>query len=433
MSTNTGSSTGQSLQNQILYEGLKELAKSSFDLINGGTIFYVNRECITITDGGGGSRWIDAVPSFELSLVKIKEEILALPEFVQCVDRVHEIYDVPEGTEIEDLLLGFLCKLAEASVVSNTPVRGWKPLSLDFDVYATTYKSFEDDLSSGNLMLTLAPLRGFELQAGEVDLGCSFRIRKVTPDELVQLWYGHEQMSGFWNSNEFSRIRFCITQEHPIGIAFDSNGFDTIVTALRLWKTGNVGYDTLYSLPKWSGIGGSFMGGTSIYFGHPPVTFESTDLEQFKNFYTGFRSRVIDSPQFLRTAIQRFNDSYQRMRREDELLDNVIGLEALVSEASGDLSWKVSRRTARLLETDPARREEVSDNVKWAYNARNNIAHGNKPVTSIKIKLTGNKAQNLPLHESVPVIREYLRRSINKFIVLGQGKGQILNNLDFGA
>ena len=181
-------------QDRILHERLKELAKRSFDLINGGTIFHLNRECITITDGGGGSSSIGAVPSFGLSLAKIKEEILTLPEFVQCVDRVHESNDVPEGTEIEDLLIGFLCKLAEASVFSNTVVSEWKPLSLDFDVYATTYKRFEDDLSSGNLMLTFAPLRGFESRSEDLDLGDSFWIRNVPPDELVQLWYGHDEV-----------------------------------------------------------------------------------------------------------------------------------------------------------------------------------------------------------------------------------------------
>ena len=170
-----------------------------------------------------------------------------------------------------------------------------------------------------------------------------------------------------------------------------------------------------------------------MYFGHPPVTLESAEVEQFRDFYVRLKALDIDSHRFLRIPLSRLNDSYQRRKREEELLDSVVGLEALVSEGPGDLSWKVSRRTARLLETDPTRRKAVGDNIRWAYNARNDIAHGSKPVTSIKIKLPSNKAQKLPLHESVPVIREYLRRSINKFIVLGQSKDQILNNLDFGA
>ena len=37
-----------------------------------------------------------------------------------------------------------------------------------------------------------------------------------------------------------------------------------------------------------------------------------------------------------------------------------------------------------MLETDPARRKEVGDNIRWAYNARNDIAHGDNPVTSIR-------------------------------------------------
>ena len=86
-----------------------------------------------------------------------------------------------------------------------------------------------------------------------------------------------------------------------------------------------------------------------------------------------------------------------------------------------------------MLETDPALRKEVGDNIRWAYNARNDIAHGTNPVKSIRIKLPGNEAQRLSLYESVPVIKEYLRRSIKKFIELGQSKDQILTDLDFGA
>lgn len=423
------------VQNQLLYEHLMELAKKSFAVLSHRELVQVLRECITITEGGGGSSGLEVVPSFWWSLQKNEEDIRALPEFTLCVDAVRQSHDVPEGTKIEKSLIDFLCKLAEASVVSNTPFSQWKPLSFDLDIYTKTYKSYEDDLYSGKQMIAFAHLRGFESEVQDIDLGDSFKIRRVLPDEIVQLWYGHDSMQGFINANDFRVIQFCIVEEYAANQAFSRQGFETIVTALRLWKAGDIGYDTVYCFPKWSHWGGQISGGKSFFFGHPPVSLESSEIEKFKEFYARFGDLNVDSHDFLRIAITRFNDSYQRMKREDELLDIMIALEALFSEASGDLSWKVSRRVARLLETDPRIRKDVSDIVRGGYEARNDIAHGTKRVTDIKGKFQDDQREKIPLTDFVPLIREYLRRALKEVIERirqGKGKEAILAQVDFG-
>jgi hypothetical protein len=423
------------VQNQHLYEHLMELSKQSFAMLNQRELVQVLRECITITEGGGGSSGLEVVPSFWWSLQKNEGDVRALLEFTLCVDAVLQSHDVPEGTEIEKSLIDFLRKLAEASVLSNTPVSQWKPPSFDLDIYTKTYQSYEGDLYSGKQMIAFAHLRGFESEVQDIDLGNSFRIRRVLPDELVQLWYGHDGMQGFIDSNDFRVIQFCIVEEYAATREFSRQEFHTIVTALRLWKSGKVGYDTVYCFPKWSHLGGQISGGKSVFFGHPPVSLESSEIEEFKDFYARFRDLDIDSHDFLRIAITRFNDSYQRMQQEDELLDIMIGLEALFSEAPGDLSWKVSRRVARLLETEPDSREDLSDIVRGAYAARNDIAHGNQRVTHVKGKFQGTEREKIPLHDFVPLIRDYLRRSIREFIERirkDEDKVAILAQVDFG-
>ena len=269
------------MQNPALYERLKELAKKSFAVLSQRGIVHLPRECITVTEGGGGCWSLSDVPSFWLSLHENNEAVRALPEFTLCVDAAQHEDGIPEGIKIDESLIDFLCKLAEASVVSNTPVSQWKPLSFDLDIYTRIYRSYEEDLYSGKQKIALAHLRGFESEVQNIDLGDSFQIRRVLPDELVQLWYGHDGMQRSINADDFRLIQFCIVEEYAANRAFHHQGFETIVTALRLWKSGNVGYDKVYSFPKWSHFGGQIREGKWVFFGHPPVSLKSSEIEEF--------------------------------------------------------------------------------------------------------------------------------------------------------
>ena len=68
------------MQNESLYQRLKQLVKMTLMVLNNGTVSYVTTQCITISEGGGGSTSIDVVPSFWASVDDHKEEIRALPD-----------------------------------------------------------------------------------------------------------------------------------------------------------------------------------------------------------------------------------------------------------------------------------------------------------------------------------------------------------------
>ena len=112
----------------------------------------------------------------------------------------------------------------------------------------------------------------------------------------------------------------------------------------------------------------------------------------------------------------------------------MISFEALFSEGPGDLSYKVPIRAARLLETEFHKREKIRENMKEGYNGRSKIVHGNKSVKKFRVKLSNDETRKVPLLEFVPIIKDYLRRSIKQImseIDSGKDKKKILAEIDF--
>ena len=133
-------------------------------------------------------------------------------------------------------------------------------------------------------------------------------------------------------------------------------------------------------------------------------------------------------------AIRRFNYAYERERSEDKLIDYMIAFEALFSEGSGDLRYKIPTRVARFLETDSDQRRNICNIMKKSYDVRSKIVHGNRSNINVKFK-SGNEYNTIPLTEFIPKIEDCLRRSIRKVVdEVENGNNEkeiILNRIDY--
>lgn len=78
-------------------------------------------------------------------------------------------------------------------------------------------------------------------------------------------------------------------------------------------------------------------------------------------------------------AVRRLNSSFLRTNGEDGLLDAMIGLEALLSDGSQEMTHKIAMRLAALYRLEePVNAFDVFKEVKRIYGFRSEIVHGKK-------------------------------------------------------
>ncbi|PZR30986.1 MAG: hypothetical protein DI538_21740 [Azospira oryzae] len=107
------------------------------------------------------------------------------------------------------------------------------------------------------------------------------------------------------------------------------------------------------------------------------VTFESEVIEEIRTLWPLFQDSFTNQQHFALVA-RRYYFSLIRNQWEDQLIDLIISLEALLVPETDDVnkSGKISKRLSRLL-SKQFKRGEVSTIVKNCYNLRNEIVHGN--------------------------------------------------------
>ncbi len=102
-------------------------------------------------------------------------------------------------------------------------------------------------------------------------------------------------------------------------------------------------------------------------------------LQDLLGLWSRFKS---DELEILEMAINRLSSSIYRNRGrfwiQDRILDAAICLEIMYQLQPPELTNKLATRAAHLLETEPDRRIEIFDQVNAFYDARSNIAHGDK-------------------------------------------------------
>lgn len=116
-------------------------------------------------------------------------------------------------------------------------------------------------------------------------------------------------------------------------------------------------------------------------------------------------------------AINRFNLIYYK-KSEDKIIDLFIALESLfLRDIQQELSYRLSLKIARFLETVPKERKELFDFIKKAYRFRSSIIHGNVNLEKRLKQLKFNSIQQVTKE-----LMQITRKSIVKMLELVQDK-----------
>ncbi|MCH8014066.1 MAG: hypothetical protein IH823_04655 [Candidatus Dadabacteria bacterium] len=197
---------------------------------------------------------------------------------------------------------------------------------------------------------------------------------------------------------------------------------EKILSALRLFKKGKIhsgvfmtqATSSVHNMgTSWSERGLRFPTSSSKY------TLNSTEASEFIKLWKLISDSRYHQSKSVSIAIRRFNYAYDREKNDDEIIDYLISFEALFFKSeTQELSEKLSRRVARLLEDNFDNRKKLSKNIKDFYNKRSKIVHG------IETEISS---------EYVDEIQEVLRKSIKKVLekILTQHHDDIIDHLDF--
>ena len=141
-----------------------------------------------------------------------------------------------------------------------------------------------------------------------------------------------------------------------------------------------------YSAPEFVDVSAGFVSGSGSGYIHSEGWKKRELTEEHVRHLQGllvswshFNS---DERETLEMAVSRLSSSIYRNRGrfwlQDRILDAAICLEIMYQLQSPELTNKLATRAAHLLEKEPDKRIEIFDQVDAFYDARSNIAHGDK-------------------------------------------------------
>jgi hypothetical protein len=383
-----------------------------------------------------GLRDYHTKPDFGMLILRHRNELTKLPEWtavLECISKddiiekhlKHQLRSPFGGTVLNEFNLLYWAILM--AIDEN------KPLHFDVDFFNSAYEKVESYFYSKTLTRkSTCLLLGFDSEADEIDPEHGLRIRKITKDEILELW----QTSGWFRalvefSPEFSfkPLKYALELSIEASKIADDEKYqpedadiklEKVLSALRLFKKGWVDYpfiketaDPRLSSELTYSMKHSKLSIISPPFGETSYRLSKEEANEFKEFYKRIRNKIDCSS----VSLKRFNDTYRRVNVEDKLIDYLIAFESLylADESKLEMSYKLAHRVALLLCRNEAERKQTFLEMKKAYTLRSDIVHGDsrKHLHKESMKI-GDKEYSLSAF--VQRIEEHLRLSIRLFL-----------------
>ena len=279
----------------------------------------------------------------------------------------------------------------------------------------------------------LAPLAGITF-TGQIDLPGGLVIGRLGDDEIesllgVRLVPDVFGAAGFVVVSSRAALRTEITLHRGVQTdlsdedrvkavespAKASDALVEVVDALRVYKRGRVRVtgvamrsadgSSVWTLPTGAGVAGARG---------PTMELEASEAASFVGFWKSFTSARRNSA--IDAVIRRFSYAGERSRPDDEIVDLVAALEALLlSEIDNrtELKFRTALRGALFIEGSGLDRREVQKQLRRAYNVRSAVAHGGAARTN-DLKSATNETQTLDefVASTEDLVRLAVRRAV---------------------
>ena len=141
-----------------------------------------------------------------------------------------------------------------------------------------------------------------------------------------------------------------------------------------------------------------------------PITrAEILNIQRNFRFIHHSQSQTTPEHGFFDTALNRFADSYRIRRAEQNIVDLIVALEAMLDVRNEELKRRLATYAAFLLGTNDSERQTFYRQVSAGYDLRNAIVHGGKDQTQKMTKALKRffpELNNKPQNEVVPYVRK---------------------------
>ena len=437
--------------NDTIYQKTKIFVIKSLELLevikeSEGIPLTPQHEKILITEGSDGgisgttSKYTQEL-DFSYFISKNWEKIKSLPEYEECQTCMYENKIINKhlgklvgtagygmridiDTCLKRLILGMILESGS--------------LKFNEKIFAEYFEKLKNFFTNDKLQFcAFAPLEGFRADIDEIQLDENLRIFKITAQKLEEL-LNNSGITTIIPISHFliSNLRFGIERIYetdkaigdelkpPLITPIQETGriFDEMISALRLFKPGTVGYNFIRTEAlDWNPIGGgSIHSGIFKHPYHGEYRLEKNEVPDFKEFF----KKLEHKPKFLDVPLRYFNYAHTRERPEDKLIDYMIAFEGLfLVKEKAELSYRLSLRVAAFLGENLDEKGKIFTLMRKAYDLRSDIVHGSSYSKNIDIN-----EEKLSFEELVSWVEELLRKSIKKSIDTGQEPRKILES-----
>jgi hypothetical protein len=301
-----------------------------------------------------------------------------------------------------------------------------KTFELTDDQLDAIVQEFADFVDSKVIRLRYqTQLINFKMPADSVAMPDGLMIRRLTDEEVSAFHGGPIGTLGFLRPRTLGPQEFVLEGEldepkilgnnHLAGNAMAPGArvaFDKAITSLRTFKEGCVGYDFIHFQPVTFCPIGFFSRGEGDKF-VPSGSYVLTEAE-YEPLRTHAELVFRSSEASMEMACSRLADAENRTRPQDQIVDAVIGMEALllagIEDRKGKLSFRFALNYAMLFPSE--KRQYAYHVARDLYGLRSVIAHGSS-LNANKLKVAGEK---LGLHEAGRRAKAALREIIMHFL-----------------
>ena len=431
-------------RNPELYKKLKNLVTQAFIILkekvdNGEKFHRRTIEHVSLNENGEllllplGYREYSSELDYADFIFRYRDELINLPEWVsvkQCLlndevisKQIKQEIIAPFGGSSLDLP-GSIRRIILLSRKKNSHFH------FEIDRFDSVYREIEEYFYSNNVTNeSFGILLGFDSESDEINLGDGVKIRRISNDEMIDLWRESEWFRALVEENKVTLsmnkpIKYLlqltieaskISYKERVRSSNASEIFDKVICALRLFKKGWVDYPFIKEKQLVT-LSPSFSFSRSNSISIVPMTLsyklKDNEIEDFKIFYKQAKNKIDCS----KIAIKRFNETYRRTSVEDKLVDYIISLESLYDSGG----YTLAHRAAILLGKGQSERKQIFLEIKKAWDMRSKIVHGSQ-IGLVKIPKLKNEYR---IGVFVQKNEEYLRSSI-KILLKKQRKSWI--------
>jgi hypothetical protein len=255
----------------------------------------------------------------------------------------------------------------------------------------------------------IAPLLNFTTTAVNIEIQDGIHLRKFTDEDLEDHCRAATLFVDFAYLHRLSSIGFhletAFEQDRKTGFGMAAGGqyqrrLEDTLTALRLLHAGAVGFGFIkYEQEALFGkrMGWTTNDGSHGYLHGNPYDLREQDLKDLRDIRRNLKH--VEQDHRFAIALVRLMGAYSKPFGGERLIDYWIALESLMMpDAEGELSYRVSLRTARLV-ADAPDRGRAYDFLRTSYSERSKFVHGSKAsVDAQKVRATEDYLRRVLLH-----------------------------------